>query len=397
VLGDPEAPPVVRLHGLGDDASSWDDAAPALAGRHRVYIPDMRGHGASDWPGTYSLALMRDDVASMLVTFGLERVDIIGHSMGGVVGYLLAAQRPDLVGRLVLEEAPAPVPADPPRQLPEERSAGAGFDWAAVAALYHQRNHPDPSWWDLLERISAPTLVIAGGPSSLLPQDALADMAARIPDARLVTMSGGHVVHEQCHDEFVAEVRAFLEASAANVHDGVVTAVSRSGTHTFSKENQQHIRLLIGQGVDGDAHSGTTVKHRSRVRRDPTEPNLRQVHLMHAELHDHLRAAGFRVGPGDMGENITTRGVDLLGLSTGTRLHLGDDAVVEVAGLRNPCTQIDEYRRGLLKEVVGRDETGAVVYKAGVMGVVLTGGDVRPGDPIRVVRPPHPHRPLERV
>jgi MOSC domain-containing protein YiiM len=114
-------------------------------------------------------------------------------------------------------------------------------------------------------------------------------------------------------------------------------------------------------------------------------------------LHDQLRAAGFRVGPGNLGENITTRGVDLLGLSTGTRLHLGDDAVVEVTGLRNPCTQIDEYRRGLLKEVVGRDETGAVVYKAGVMGVVLTGGDVRPGDPIRVVRPPHPHRPLERV
>ena len=177
----------------------------------------------------------------------------------------------------------------------------------------------------------------------------------------------------------------------------IVTAVSRSGTYTFSKENQQHIRLLAGQGVDGDAHRGATVKHRSRARRDPTQPNLRQVHLMHAELHDQLRVAGFAVGPGDLGENVTTLGVDLLGLPTGTRLHLGDDAVVEVTGLRNPCTQIDEYQRGLLEEVVGRDKAGAVVSRAGVMGVVLTDGDVRPGDPIRVVRPPHRHRPLERV
>ena len=177
----------------------------------------------------------------------------------------------------------------------------------------------------------------------------------------------------------------------------IVTAISRSGTHTFSKENQQHIRLLAGQGVDGDAHRGATVKHRSRARRDSTQPNLRQVHLMHSELHDQLRAAGFRVGPGDLGENVITRGVDLLGLPTGTRLHLGDEAVVEVTGLRNPCTQIDEYQRGLLKEVVGRHKAGAVVCRAGVMGVVLTGGDVRSGDPIRVVRPPHRHRPLERV
>ena len=398
VHGDPEAPPIVLLHGLGEAASSWDGVARALADRHRLYIPDMRGHGASDWPGTYSLALMRDDVASMLVTLRLRRVDVVGHSMGGVVGYLLAAERPDLVGRLVLEEAPAPEPADPPREMPAEQPADAGFDWAAVAALYHQRNHPDPSWWDLFERITAPTLVIAGGPSSLLPQDALARMAALIPDARLVTIHGGHMVHEQCFDEFVAEVQAFLEPHTTRNHDnGVVTAVSRNGTHAFSKENQQHIRLVAGQGVDGDAHSGTTVKHRSRVRRDPTQPNLRQVHLMHAELHDQLRAAGFGVRPGDLGENVTTRGVDLLGLSTGTLLHLGDDAVVEVTGLRNPCTQIDDYQRGLLKEVVGRDDTGAVVYRAGVMGVVLTGGDVRPGDPIRVVRPPRQHRPLERV
>ncbi|MGH8822870.1 MAG: MOSC domain-containing protein [Jiangellaceae bacterium] len=176
-----------------------------------------------------------------------------------------------------------------------------------------------------------------------------------------------------------------------------MTAVSRSAAHTFSKENQQHVRLLAGQGIEGDAHRGATVQHRSRVRLDPTRPNLRQVHLIHAELHDELGIAGFAVGAGDLGENVTTRGVDLLGLPTGTQLHLGDDAVVEVTGLRNPCRQIDDHQRGLLKEVVGRDETGGVVYKAGVMAVVLTGGDVRSGDPIRVVLPPGPNRPLDRV
>ncbi|MGH9252489.1 MAG: MOSC domain-containing protein, partial [Acidimicrobiales bacterium] len=149
-----------------------------------------------------------------------------------------------------------------------------------------------------------------------------------------------------------------------------MTAVSRSGTHTFSKQKQHRIRLMTGQGVEGDAHRGATVKHRSRVRRDATQPNLRQVHLIHAELHDELGAAGFAVGAGDLGENVTTRGVDLLGLPIGTRLHLGDDAVVEVTGLRNPCSQIDDFQRGLLKGVVGRNETGGVVYKAGVMGVV---------------------------
>ncbi|HMG31370.1 MAG TPA: alpha/beta fold hydrolase [Jiangellaceae bacterium] len=398
VEGNPEAPPVVLLHGLGDDASSWDDVAPALADRHRVYVPEMRGHGGSDWPGSYSLTLMRDDVVGLLSVLGLERVDIVGHSMGGIIGYLLAAERPDLVGRLVLEEAPAPVAADPPRELPEEQPADAGFDWMAVAALYDERNHPDPSWWNLFARISAPTLVIAGGPSSLLPQDALAEMAARIPDARLVTIPGGHLVHEQCPDEFVAEVHTFLEVWVTGMpDDGVVTAVSRSATHTFSKRNQQRIRLLIAQGVEGDAHRGATVKHRSRVRRGATTPNLRQVHLIHAELHDDLGAVGFAVGAGDLGENVTTRGIDLLGLPIGTRLHLGDVAVVEVTGLRNPCSQIDDFQRGLLKEVVGRDETGGIVFKAGVMGVVLTGGDVRPGDPIRVVLPRRPHRPLERV
>ena len=178
---------------------------------------------------------------------------------------------------------------------------------------------------------------------------------------------------------------------------GVVTAVSRSPTHTLTKPNEDSIRLLAGLGVEGDAHLGATVKHRSRVARDPTRPNLRQVHLIHAELHDELRAAGFAVAAGQMGENVTTRGVDLLALSTGARLLLGEAAVVEVTGLRNPCAQLDRIQSGLMAATLGRDERGKLIRKAGVMGIVVDGGEVRAGDPIRVELPPGPHRPLEPV
>ncbi len=178
---------------------------------------------------------------------------------------------------------------------------------------------------------------------------------------------------------------------------GVVQAVSRSATHTFHKQNQEGIQLLAGLGVEGDAHMGETVKHRSRVKRDPTQPNLRQVHLIHAELHDELNASGFSVVAGQMGENVTTRGIDLLALPTGTRLHLGDTAVVEVTGLRNPCYQLDNFQPGLMAAVLDRDEQGKLIRKSGVMGIILTGGFVRPGDPIRVELPPTPHRPLECV
>ncbi|MGO1076093.1 MOSC domain-containing protein [Inquilinus sp. CA228] len=177
----------------------------------------------------------------------------------------------------------------------------------------------------------------------------------------------------------------------------VVTAVGLSPTHSFSKPLLDAIRLLAGLGVEGDAHLGVTVKHRSRVKVDPTQPNLRQVHLIQGELHDELAAAGFTVVPGDLGENVTTRGIDLLGLPTGAKLRLGAEAVVEITGLRNPCSQIDGFQQGLLKLVVGRDEAGNLVRKAGVMGIVLAGGTVRPGDPIGVELPPEPHRPLERV
>ena len=179
--------------------------------------------------------------------------------------------------------------------------------------------------------------------------------------------------------------------------DAVVTAVSCSGAHTMTKPNRERIALLPGLGVAGDAHQGETVKHRSRVARDPTQPNLRQVHLIHAELHDELRAGGFAIAPGQMGENVTTRGVDLLGLPTGARLTLGESATVEVTGLRNPCAQLDGIAPGLMAATLARDEDGNLIRKAGIMGVVLTGGEVRPGDAIRVELPPQPHRPLEPV
>ena len=179
--------------------------------------------------------------------------------------------------------------------------------------------------------------------------------------------------------------------------NAVVAAVSRSPTHTMSKPNAKRIRLVAGLGVEDDAHQGTTVKHRSRVAKDPTVPNLRQVHLMHAELFDELRAAGFEVSAGLMGENITTRGVDLLALPTGARLRLGDEAVVEVTGLRNPCRQLDKLQPGLMQATLARDEAGSLVRKAGIMGIVIAGGEIEEGDAIRVELPPQPHHPLAPV
>jgi MOSC domain-containing protein YiiM len=178
---------------------------------------------------------------------------------------------------------------------------------------------------------------------------------------------------------------------------GVVAAVSRSATYTMAKPAHDSIRLLEALGVEGDAHAGVTVKHRSRVARDPSKPNLRQVHLIHAELHDELRAQGFELVPGQMGENVTTRGVDLLALPRGTRLHLGATAVVEITGLRNPCRQLDGIKPGLMAATLARDERGGLIRKAGVMGIVHTGGEVRAGDAIRVELPSGPHHALEPV
>lgn len=176
-----------------------------------------------------------------------------------------------------------------------------------------------------------------------------------------------------------------------------VVAVHSSPVHGFSKSPQRAVALVEGVGVVGDAHAGATVQHRSRVAADPSQPNLRQVHLIHSELFDDLRAAGHDVAPGQLGENITTGDVDLLALPVGTRLRLGSEAVVTVTGLRNPCQQINDFQPGLLKRLVGTDPDGAVVRLAGVMGIVSRSGSVVPGDPIEVELPPLPHLPLTRV
>jgi len=178
---------------------------------------------------------------------------------------------------------------------------------------------------------------------------------------------------------------------------GVVAAVCRSPTHSLTKPITDRIRLLAGLGVDGDVHQGASVKHLSRILKFGNAPNLRQIHLIHAELFDELREAGFDVWAGLMGENVTTRGVDLLGLPTGARLHLGDAAVVEVTGLRNPCRQLNKLAPGLMAATLARDVAGNLVRKAGIMGIVLKGGEVGEGDPIDIELPPPPHQPLAPV
>jgi len=195
----------------------------------------------------------------------------------------------------------------------------------------------------------------------------------------------------------VVDIREIPPLHATHTGGMQVESVNASPKHTLRKPGHLAIRLVEGHGVEGDAHAGATVKHRSRVRRDATKPNLRQVHLIHAELHDELAGRGFTVAAGEMGENVTTRGIDLLGLPTGTRLRLGDDAVVEVTGLRNPCVQLEKLQTGLMAAVLDRDAEGRLVRKAGVMAVVVAGGDVHPGDPIGVELPAPPHQPLAPV
>jgi MOSC domain-containing protein YiiM len=178
--------------------------------------------------------------------------------------------------------------------------------------------------------------------------------------------------------------------------EATVINVARSRSHTFSKAAEPAIMLIAGIGVEGDAHAGETVKHRSRVRANPNQPNLRQVHLIHSELHDELRDCGFYVKPGDMGENVTTRGVDLLKLGTGTRLRIGE-ALIEITGLRNPCVQLDRFQDGLMSAVLDRDAAGNLIRKAGVMAVVIEGGRVLRGDAVTIDTVPESHRPLAPV
>lgn len=189
-----------------------------------------------------------------------------------------------------------------------------------------------------------------------------------------------------------------LEAFRQNECMGAsVVSVGRDARHNFSKPTTEAIRLVAGLGVEGDSHAGRTVQHLSRVRVDPSRPNLRQIHLIHSELHDELRALGFTVAPGDLGENITTRDLDLLALPRGTVLRIGAEAVVEITGLRNPCQQINRFSPGMLKHVVFKGPDGELVRKAGVMGVVLADGPVRPEDPITVELPAPPLLPLAPV
>ena len=174
---------------------------------------------------------------------------------------------------------------------------------------------------------------------------------------------------------------------------GKIVAVCRAAKNGFSKPPCARIDLVAGMGVEGDAHSGRTVQHLYLKKKDASVANLRQVHLMHAELFDELAGKGFDVGPGDIGENITTRGIDLLALPCGTRLTIGE-ACIELTGIRTPCHQINKFQKGLLKALVDTDEGGNKILKSGVMGIVLQSGAVRPGDTVAVALPAGPHQPL---
>lgn len=178
---------------------------------------------------------------------------------------------------------------------------------------------------------------------------------------------------------------------------GTVIAVAKDEGHNFSKRIVPEIEIIKGLGVEGDAHLGKKVKHRSRVKVDPMQPNLRQVHLIHSELFAEVAEKGFSVNPADLGENITTEGVDLLGLPRHAVLEIGEDVRLEVTGLRNPCAQIDNFQKGLLAAVLDKGPNGEVVRKSGIMTVVLSGGRVRAGDAINVKLPDPPFLPLERV
>jgi pimeloyl-ACP methyl ester carboxylesterase len=210
VAGDPAAPALLLLHALGEDGRDWHGVLPELARTHRVYVPDLRGHGASGFPGRYSFELMRDDVLGFLDALGIPDAVLIGHSLGGMVALLLAEDAPHRLTRLVLEDCPTAKPGAldrPPLPPPDEP---VPFDFAVVNAIRYQLTNPDPAWWDRTEAVPIPTLVIGGGPDSQIPQELLAELADRIPDATFVTIAAGHHIHRNRPADFTAAVRDFL-------------------------------------------------------------------------------------------------------------------------------------------------------------------------------------------
>ncbi|WP_086711092.1 alpha/beta fold hydrolase [Streptomyces antimycoticus] len=209
VSGPSDAPPLVLLHALGEDATDWDVVAPVLARSRRVYALDLRGHGRSDWPRDYSLELMRADVLAVLDELALGQVELVGHSMGGIVAYLIASDHPQRVARLVLEDVGVPRPRRP--TTPAKPEGELAFDWEMVPAIRKQIDTPDPVWWERLARITADTLVVAGGPGSHVPQDGVAELAHRIPGGRMVTIPVGHLIHSADPKAFTEAVSTFLE------------------------------------------------------------------------------------------------------------------------------------------------------------------------------------------
>jgi len=213
VWGPADAPPLVLLHALGESAADWGGVAPAFARHYRVYAPDLRGHGRSDWPGEYSVELMRADVLAFLDGLALDRVDLIGHSMGGLVAYLLAGEHPGRVRRLILEDIAALFPRQ--RSIPARPDGDLRYDWEMVLAIRSQIDGPDPAWLERLSQITAETLVIAGGPHSHVPQDRVAELARRIPGARSETIAAGHLIHDADPAAFTAAALTFLGAAEA--------------------------------------------------------------------------------------------------------------------------------------------------------------------------------------
>jgi pimeloyl-ACP methyl ester carboxylesterase len=218
--GDPTAPPLVALHALGSDARTWDAVAVALSDRYRLLALDQRGHGESARPGVYSFELMRDDLARFADALSLRRLTLLGHSMGGTVAYLFAEEWPERLDRLIIEDTPPPS-GGPPREVPAEPPEPVPFDWRLVGPISRQLSEPDQAWWERLSKITAPTLIVAGGTTSPIPADQLAEVARKIPVCRLVTVEGaGHRVHETKPDAFLDVVRGFLAGDSSQGDGG---------------------------------------------------------------------------------------------------------------------------------------------------------------------------------